>query len=339
MTDQPDNADRSDDPHLGETAERLARRPWPTTPIRSGLEVSFEFFPTATADGATKLSACLKELAPLGPSFVSVTYGAGGSSRERTVQTLSNLGETAPVPLAGHLTTVAAAREETLAMVDTYLAMGVRHIVALRGDPPTDGPSEVPDGFATAADLVAGIRDHVGDAVEISVAAYPETHPRADSPETDIDRLKEKIDAGADRAITQFFFDNDAFCRFQDRCRQASISVPIVPGIMPIGSFTKMVNFAGRCGTSIPAWMPELFAGLGDAPEVHRMVSATVAAEQCRELAERGVRNFHFYTMNRPELTAATCRILGLRPSSAETAADEAGGGAPDHQDRTARSA
>ncbi|MEM7325452.1 MAG: methylenetetrahydrofolate reductase, partial [Actinomycetota bacterium] len=159
----------------------------------------------------------------------------------------------------------------------------------------------------------------VGDRVEISVAAYPETHPKAGSPAGDIDALKEKIDAGADRAITQFFYDNDAFLRFQDRCRAAGISVPIVAGIMPIGSFSRVSNFAGRCGTTIPAWMPELFAGLDEAPEVHRLVAATVAAEQCRELAERGVRHFHFYTMNRAELTAATCRILGIRPNGNAT--------------------
>ncbi|MEM7274440.1 MAG: methylenetetrahydrofolate reductase [NAD(P)H] [Actinomycetota bacterium] len=319
MTEQPDQHNGNhDDHHVGEAADRLAKRPWPAVPIRP-LDVSFEFFPTATPESATKLTTCVSELAPLGPSFVSVTYGAGGTSQDRTLQTLARLGRSAPVPLAGHLTTVAASREETLAVVDAYLDLGVRHIVALRGDPPSDGPVERPDGFATAADLVAGIRDHVGDAVEISVAAYPETHPRATSPADDIDRLKEKIDAGADRAITQFFYDNDAFLRFQDRCRAAGISVPIVPGIMPIGSFTRVANFAARCGTAIPAWMPELFAGLDDAPEIHQLVAATVAAEQCRELAERGVRSFHFYTMNRPELTAATCRILGLRPTAANT--------------------
>lgn len=298
---------------VGDAADRLARRPWPATPLRPGLEVSFEFFPTTTPEGGNRLSACVDELQALDPTFVSVTYGAGGSSQDRTLKTLESLGRSG-LNLAGHLTTVGASKAETLAVVDTYLDMGVTHIVALRGDQPADGITPTEPGFASAAELVAGIRDRAGDRVEISVAAYPETHPKAVSEADDIDRLKEKIDAGADRAITQFFYDNDAFLRFQNRCRAAGISVPIVAGIMPIGSFSRVSNFASRCGTKIPDWMPELFAGLEDAPDVHQLVSATVAAEQCRELAERGVRNFHFYTMNRAELTAATCRILGVRP-------------------------
>jgi methylenetetrahydrofolate reductase (NADPH) len=306
------------DPHIGEAADRLARRPWPATPLR-GLEVSFEFFPTATPEGAERLGRTAAELAPLQPRFASVTYGAGGTNQDRTLNTLADLRARTSLNLAGHLTTVSASRGETLEMVDRYLELGVEHIVALRGDLPADGRPTPPDGFADAAQLVAGIRAHVGDRVEISVASYPEVHPKAESAEADLDRLKEKIDAGADRTITQFFYDNDAFLRFQDRCHRAGITVPIVAGIMPIGSFTKMTNFAQRCGTRIPAWMPDLFQGLDDAPDLHQMVSATVAAEQCRELAERGVRHFHFYTMNRPELTAATCRILGVRPESGST--------------------
>lgn len=313
--------------HIGEAADRLARRPWPATPLR-GLEVSFEFFPTATPEGAERLGQCATELAPLGPRFASVTYGAGGTSQDRTLNTLADLRNKTSLELAGHLTTVSASRGETLEMVDKYLELGVSHIVALRGDQPTDGPPTPADGFETAADLVAGIRNHVGDRVEISVASYPEVHPKAATAEEDLDRLKEKIDAGADRTITQFFYDNDAFLRFQERCQRAGISVPIVAGIMPIGSFSKMSNFAQRCGAKIPDWMPELFSGLEEAPEVHQMVSATVAAEQCRGLAERGVRHFHFYTMNRAELTAATCRILGIRPNAdtASGAADGTGG-------------
>ncbi len=310
----------SSSPDIEHAASRLARRPWPAVPIRSNLEVSFEFFPAATDQGLDRLLDTADQLAPLGPRFASVTYGAGGSDRQRTIRALEQLAERTRIDLAGHLTTVGTTRGETLDVVDAYLERGIRHVVALRGDPPAELPpgadesGRLPDGFASAAELVAAIRDRAGDRVEISVAAYPEVHPKAASPEADLDNLKAKVDAGADRAITQFFYDNDTFLRFQDRCRAAGISVPIVAGIMPIGSFAKVASFAERCGAKIPSWMPALFGDLGDAPEVHQLVAATVAAEQCRELAERGVRHFHFYTMNRPELTAATCRILGLRP-------------------------
>jgi methylenetetrahydrofolate reductase (NADPH) len=303
--------------HVDEAARRLARRPWPATPLHTDLQVSFEFFPAATPEGLDKLAATARRLAPLDPRFVSVTYGAGGTSRDRTFGALARLGRDTDLHLAGHLTTVGASRGQTLDVVDAYLDLGVRHIVALRGDEPVDGAPPVADGFGSAAELVAGIRDRVGDAVEISVAAYPEIHPKAASPQADLDNLKAKIDAGADRAITQFFYDNDAFLRFQDRARGAGITVPIAAGIMPVGSFPRVSSFAERCGAGIPPWMPELFAGLDDAPDIHQLVAATVAAEQCRGLAERGVRHFHFYTMNRAELTAATCRILGVRPSVA----------------------
>lgn len=311
----------SSSPDIEHAASRLARRPWPTVPIRSDLEVSFEFFPAATDKGLDRLLDTADQLAPLGPRFASVTYGAGGTDRERTIRALERLSDRTGLSLAGHLTTVGTSRGETLEVVDAYLERGIRHVVALRGDPPAELPpgadasGRLPDGFASAAELVAAIRDRAGDRVEISVAAYPEVHPKATSAEADLDNLKAKVDAGADRAITQFFYDNDTFLRFQDRCRAAGISVPIVAGIMPIGSFTRVASFAERCGATIPAWMPDLFGDLGDAPDVHQLVAATVAAEQCRELAERGVRHFHFYTMNRPELTAATCRILGLRPA------------------------
>ncbi len=306
-------------PHVDEAADRLARRPWPAVPLHPDLEVSFEFFPAATDGGLDRLLDTAEQLAPLGPRFASVTYGAGGSDQDRTLRALDRLGRRTDLDLAGHLTTVGASGAQTLAVVDAYLARGVRHIVALRGDPPADVPAgadpsgRVADGYGSAAELVAGIRDHAGDRVEISVAAYPEVHPRAASPEADLDNLKAKVDAGADRAITQFFYDNDAFLRFRDRCHAAGITVPIVAGIMPIGSFERVSSFARRCGAGIPDWMPDLFTGLDQAPDVHQLVAATVAAEQCRELAERGVRHFHFYTMNRPELTAATCHILGIR--------------------------
>lgn len=321
-TDEPSDG-------VGEAADRLARRPWPAVRLRTDLEVSFEFFPAATDVGLDRLLDTAAQLAPLGPRFASVTYGAGGTDQERTLRALDRLSGHTDLRLAGHLTTVGASRTETLEVVDAYLERGVEHIVALRGDPPADGidgadaSGRLADGFGSAAELVAAIRDRVGDRVEISVAAYPEVHPKAISADDDLENLKRKVDAGADRAITQFFYDNDAFLRFQDRCRAADISVPIVAGIMPIASFPRIASFAERCGAVIPDWMPDLFNGLDDDPDVHKLVAATVAAEQCRELAERGVRHFHFYTMNRPELTAATCRILGVQ---ADQQADQQAG-------------
>ncbi len=302
------------------TRDRLARRPWPATPIRSDIEVSFEFFPPATPTGERKLAACASALAPLRPSFVSVTYGAGGSTQDRTQRAIEQLAATEAVPVAGHLTCVGATRETVGGVIDTYLNTGVRHIVALRGDPPegqTDGT--VDGGYRSAAELVAGIRRHVEGTeaadLEISVGAYPEVHPRAVSAKADLDNLKAKIDAGATRAITQFFFDPAVFLRFLDAARSAGITAPIVPGIMPVNSYEGIKRFAARCGASVPSWLDDLFGGLDDAPEVRQMVAATVAAEQCRRLAEHGVRQFHFYTLNKPELTAATCRILGVLPT------------------------
>ncbi|MEL6985358.1 MAG: methylenetetrahydrofolate reductase, partial [Actinomycetota bacterium] len=285
----------TDDPADGidEAADRLARRPWPAVRLRTDLEVSFEFFPAATDVGLERLLDTAGQLATLGPRFASVTYGAGGTDQDRTLRALDRLSSHTDLALAGHLTTVGASRSQTLEVVDAYLERGVTHIVALRGDPPAEGiegadeSGRLADGFGSAAELVAGIRDHVGERVEISVAAYPEVHPRATSADADLESLKRKVDAGADRAITQFFYDNDAFLRFQDRCRVAGISVPIVAGIMPIASFPRIASFAKRCGTIIPDWMPDLFNGLDDDPDVHQLVAATVAAEQCRELAER----------------------------------------------------
>jgi methylenetetrahydrofolate reductase (NADPH) len=230
--------------------------------------------------------------------------------------------------VAGHLTLVGATRDEIGVVIDDYIAAGVRHIVALRGDVPegadcrADG--SVAGGYRDAAELVAGIRAHVAgteaEDMQISVGAYPEVHPKAASPQADLDSLKAKLDAGADRALTQFFFDTDVFLRFLDSARSAGITAPIVPGIMPVANFTNICRFSERCGTTIPDWMHVLFADLDDAPEVHQMVAATVAAEQCRRLAEHGVNQFHFYTMNKPELTAATCRILGVTPAAVASA-------------------
>lgn len=304
-----------------ETAERLARRPWPTTPIRKDVEVSFEFFPPATPKGEHSLARCAAELAPYNPGFVSVTYGAGGTTQDRTQAAVERLATETDLDVAGHLTCVGATQSQVGEVIDSYLATGVRHIVALRGDaPPGESGEPVKDGYCDAADLVAGIRSHVEGAdaadLQISVGAYPEVHPKAASAQADLDNLKRKLDAGADRAITQFFFDTDVFLRFLDTARRAGITAPIVPGIMPVANFGNIRRFSERCGTNIPGWMHDLFAGLEDAPEVHQMVAATVAAEQCRRLAEHGVTQFHFYTMNKPGLTAATCRFLGVTPQA-----------------------
>lgn len=315
--------------HENETAERLSRRPWPTTPIRPGIEVSFEFFPPATPAGEENLARCADQLAPLAPDFVSVTYGAGGTTQDRTQAAVQRLASDTELAVAGHLTCVGATRDQVGTVIDDYLAVGVRHIVALRGDAPAGQETgTVAGGYSDAADLVAGIRRHVEGTeahdVQISVGAYPEVHPKAASPQADLDSLKRKLDAGADRALTQFFFDTDAFLRFLDNARSAGITQPIVPGIMPVTNFANIARFSERCGTNVPVWMHELFAGLDDAPEVHQMIAATVAAEQCRRLAEHGVTQFHFYTMNKPELTAATCRILGVKPQVAPATASSA---------------
>lgn len=312
-----------------ETAARLARRPWPATPLRPGVEVSFEFFPPATAVGEANLASCAAQLAPLGPKFVSVTYGAGGTTQDRTQTAVNRLAAETDLVVAGHLTCVGSTRQELGAVIDDYVAAGVRHIVALRGDAPdTQSDSSVQGGYRDAAELVAGIRSHVAgtdaEDMQISVGAYPEVHPKAVSPQADLDSLKHKLDAGADQAITQFFFDTDAFLRFLDAARSAGITAPIIPGIMPVANFVNIRRFSERCGTKIPGWMNELFGDLEDAPEVHQMIAATVAAEQCRRLAEHGVTQFHFYTMNRPELTAATCRILGVKADPSRTVAAQA---------------
>jgi len=304
--------------------ERLARRPWPVTRIKTDVEVSFEFFPTSTHAGADNLSDCARALDQLAPSFFSVTYGAGGSTKDRTNDTVANVRASTSSDVAAHLTCIAATKDETHGVLDSYRESGIHRIVALRGDPP-DGADQTASGYVDAAELVEGIRGRTdGSIFDISVAAYPETHPKAVSRAKDIDNLKRKLDAGADRAITQFFFNTDEYFRFTDDCRSAGISAPIIPGIMPITNFERVSGFASRCGTTIPPWMPELFGGLDKAPEIHSLIAATVAAEQCRQLSEHGVRQFHFYTMNKPELSLAVCRTLGLRPATVSVQATAA---------------
>ena len=278
--------------------------------------LSFEFFPPRTEALEAQLWACIRRLEPLGPRFVSVTYGAGGSTQARTHHTVSRiLAETALTP-AAHLTCVGASRAEVDAVARRYWDAGVRHIVALRGDAPPGAPyTPHPDGYAFAADLVAGLRAIAP--FEISVAAYPETHPAAISPEADLDNLKRKLDAGASRAITQYFFDTEVYLRFLDRAHAAGITAPIVPGIMPVSNFVQAAKFSAACGTSVPAWLARLFDGTEEDPEIRRMVAAVVAAEQVRLLQANGVDEFHFYTLNRPDLTYAIAHILGVRPKAA----------------------
>ncbi|WP_114856941.1 methylenetetrahydrofolate reductase [NAD(P)H] [Azospirillum brasilense] len=279
--------------------------------------VSFEFFPPKTEKMEQSLWQAIQRLATLGPSFVSVTYGAGGSTRERTHNTVTRIQKETGIPAAAHFTCVGATREEIDAIARTYWDAGIRHLVALRGDPPeTEGGVggryvPHPGGYAYAADLVAGMRK-VAD-FEISVAAYPEAHPEAPSAQFDLDNLKRKVDAGATRAITQFFFDNDAYFRFLDRCAAAGITVPIVPGILPITNFARAVEFAGKCGAAMPKRFAETFEGLDADPETRQLVAATMAAEQCQALQAQGIRDFHFYTLNRSDLTVAICRMLGVK--------------------------
>ena len=270
------------------------------------------------------LWASVKRLEPLRPRFVSVTYGAGGSTRERTHATVVRiLRESSLVP-AAHLTCVGATREEVDAIARRYWQAGVRHIVALRGDPPagTERYEPHPGGYPCAHDLIAGLK-RVAD-FEISVAAFPETHPEAVSPEADLDYLKRKIDAGASRAITQYFFDVELYLGFIERVRKVGITVPIVPGILPVSNFAQVVNFSAKCGATVPDWLAKLFEGLDEDPETRKLVAATVAADQCRRLQAAGVNEFHFYTLNRADLTYAISHILGLRPQAQEDAAGAA---------------
>jgi methylenetetrahydrofolate reductase (NADH) len=284
------------------------------------IHVSFEFFPPATEEMDKILWESMERLAPLAPNFVSVTYGAGGSTRERTHATVKRiLNETALTP-AAHLTCVAATRNEIDAIVRNYHEVGVRHIVALRGDPVNGVGARYaphPGGYQNAADLTAGIKRIISD-FEISVAAYPEKHPDSPTVEADIDMLKAKVDAGASRAITQFFFENDLYFRYLDRVRARGIDIPIVPGILPVQNFKAAKNFAARAGASVPVWIAERFHGLDHDPATRKLIAAAVAAEQVIDLVDRGVTNFHFYTMNRADLVYAICHLLGLRTVTQE---------------------
>ena len=291
-------------------------------PLFAGLngdaDVSFEFFPPKTEKMEQTLWNSVVTLEPLNPRFVSVTYGAGGSTRERTHATVARIVKETQIPAAAHLTCVGASKSEIAEVAQSYWEAGVRHIVALRGDPPVEGQAfePHPDGYKSAAELVAGLKDIAP--FEISVAAYPETHPEANCPQTDLDNLKRKLDAGANRAITQFFFTAEAFFRFRDAAGAAGIDAELVPGILPVSNVAQTRKFAGLCGAEIPPWMNNLFEGLDDHPSARQLIAATVAAELCRKLYAGGVRQFHFYTPNRAELSYAICHLLGKRPVSGQ---------------------
>ncbi|HVY17503.1 MAG TPA: methylenetetrahydrofolate reductase [NAD(P)H] [Rhodopila sp.] len=308
---------------------RFPLQRWLTGPRFTGLptraanlpppKLSFEFFPPRTEALEQQLWSCIKRLAPLRPRFVSVTYGAGGTTQARTHATVARLlSETHLVP-AAHLTCVGATRETVDEVARRYWDAGVRHIVALRGDaPPGQAYEPYPGGYPYAVDLVQGLKK-VAD-FDISVAAYPEVHPAATNPVADLDNLKRKLDAGATRAITQYFFDTSVYLRFLDLCLAAGIKAPIVPGIMPVSNFTQAVRFSATCGASVPAWMRTLFEGTEDDPETRRMIGLVVAAEQVRLLQANGVDEFHFYTLNRPDLTYAIAHVLGVRATADDPA-------------------
>jgi methylenetetrahydrofolate reductase (NADPH) len=291
-------------------------------PAQPRLRVSFEFFPPKNEEMEHALWRAVTRLASLSPSFVSVTYGAGGTTRERTHATVKRIVDETALKPAAHLTCVGATRAEIDDIVRGYHAAGVRHIVALRGDPPAGLGAAYephPGGYATTADLVEGIR-RIGD-FEVSVSAYPEKHPQSRSIDHDIDVLKAKVEAGATRAITQFFFDNDLYFRYLDRVRKAGITIPIIPGIVPVQNFRQTANFARKTGASVPDWLARRFDGLDDDLETRRLVAAAVAAEQVVDLLDRGVADFHFYTMNKADLVFAICHMIGLRAEPVETAA------------------
>jgi methylenetetrahydrofolate reductase (NADPH) len=299
------------------------------TPAHDGIAaqkrptISFEFFPPKTEEMERNLWETVTRLAPLDPSFVSVTYGAGGSTRERTHSTIARILSETELRPAAHLTCVGAARGEIDEIVSRYRDIGVRHIVALRGDPPGGigtAYSTHPEGYRSSADLVASIKRQHCD-IEVSVSAYPEKHPESPDIDADIDVLKAKVDAGATRAITQVFFDNDLYLRYVDRVRARGIDIPIVPGIMPMHNFRQARNFVTKAGTTVPSWLAEKFEGLDDDAETRKLVAATVAAGQVQKLVKRGVDTFHFYTMNRADLVFAICHLLGIRPDATRKAA------------------
>ena len=275
--------------------------------------LSFEFFPPTTPAANLRLWTSVERLAPLGPKFVSVTYGAGGTTRARTRAAIATIRERARLDVAGHLTCVGASREETLEVARGFARQGVRRIVALRGDAPKGAErfEPHPDGFASAAELVAALREE--GFADISVAAYPEKHPEAASLEADIDNLKRKVDAGATDAITQFCFDTETFFRFRDKAAAAGISVPVIPGILPVENFAKMKNFASRCAATVPDWMEAAFGNATDGDAAH-LLSVAIAAEQCSEMMAQGVEHLHFYTLNNPDLSFDICTALGIEP-------------------------
>lgn len=291
------------------------------TPLFAGLagdiNVSFEFFPPKSAASEESLWQVVQQLAPLAPRFVSVTYGAGGSTRERTHATVARIIAEAQLPAAAHLTCVDASRAEIDAIAAQYWEAGVRHIVALRGDMGEPGApfTAHPQGYANAAELVEGLLKVAP--FDISVAAYPEVHPDSPSRAADIDNLKRKFDAGASRAITQFFFEPETYFRFRDQLAAAGIAAPVIPGVLPVSNVAQARKFAAACGASIPGWMEALFEGLDTHPAARQLVAATIAAEFCRRLYADGVRDFHFFTLNRAELSYAICHLLGLRPKDA----------------------
>ena len=289
---------------------RFSRRP----DIGDKIRVSFEFFPPKTDEMEARLWETVNRLEPLRPSFVSVTYGAGGSTRERTARTVGRiLRESALMP-AAHLTCIDADRETVDQVIRQFVDLGVTRFVALRGDPAAGVGTRYqphPGGYANGADMVAALKRH-GD-FDISVSAYPEKHPESPDFATDIDMLKRKVDAGATRAITQFFFDNDIYERYVERVRRAGIYIPIVPGILPVHNIRQVANFSARAGAHVPAWLAERFDGLDDDPQTHALVASAVAAEQVLDLVERGVGDFHFYTMNRADLVFAICHMIGIR--------------------------
>ncbi len=281
------------------------------------IEVSFEFFPPSTEKMQSTLFESIDNLEPLAPRFVSVTYGADGSTRERTHDAVEHIVRETSLTAAPHLTCIGASRGEIEEIAREYWDLGIRHIVALRGDLPKDEPDYQPpkDGFRYASELVeclAGVADF-----DISVGAYPEVHPEAPDADTDIENLKRKLDAGANRAITQFFFDVDVYLRFRDRCAARGIESQIVPGILPITRFPQLKRFAASCGASVPDWLAERFEGLDDDAETRQLIAASVAIEQAQALQREGVSEFHFYTLNRYALTYAICHALGVRPDQA----------------------
>ncbi len=277
----------------------------------SGPQVSFEFFPPRTPEMEASLWRAVRRLEGLAPRFVSVTYGAGGSTRARTHATVTRLRAETGLTPAAHLTCVGASRDEVDAVARTYAAAGIHHIVALRGDVEGGGPFVPhPEGYRNAAELVAGLR-RIAD-FEISVAAHPEGHPDSTSLEADIDNLARKVEAGATRAITQYFFDPAIFLRFRDRVATRGLNIPLVPGVLPVTNLKTLLKFSALCGATVPDWLPQRFAGLDDDPEIRPLVATSIAVELCRALEREGVDEFHFYTLNRADLTTAICRVLGV---------------------------